>query len=63
METEPDTQNVCYMDEYRKARWLSDLKRARDAGQMALFGVELENPGQLILFPVASTEEWPDELA
>lgn len=62
MESEPNTENVLYMDEYRKARWLAELKRSRDLGQMALFNGEYELPGQLILFPV-STGEVPDGAA
>ena len=61
MENQPNTENVVYLDEYRKAKWLSDLKRARDTGQVALFGQELTEPAQLLLFP--AREDGPDGAA
>lgn len=62
MEQEPDTTNVLYMDEYRKARWMAELKRSRNLGQLALFNGEYENPAQLILFPDSSGDV-PDPAA
>lgn len=51
METEPNTENVVYIDEYpelKKRVWLRRLAESR-LGQLALFP---EDPAQLILFPV-----------
>lgn len=62
MEHEPNTENVVYMDEYRKARWISELNRARDMGQIALFNQDYEHPGQLLLFPTPGEGE-PDGAA
>lgn len=62
-ESFPGEENVLYIDEYRKAKWLAELKRARRTGQMALFGAELTDPGQLILFPTPESPENPDPAA
>ena len=59
METEPNTENVVYIDEYpelKKRVWLRRLAESR-LGQLALFP---EDPAQLILFP---TEGDPDGAA
>jgi hypothetical protein len=51
-EQEPNTDNVCYIDEYpelAKRCWLRRLNAQRQMGQLALFR---EDPNQLILFPV-----------
>ena len=62
MEQKPDTENVVYMDEFRRAKWLSELHRARDMGQIALFNMEYDNPAQLFLFPMRSEGD-PDGAA
>lgn len=61
METEPDTTNICYMDEYRKARWTAELKRAREAGGVVVFGAMHDELAQVLPFPVQ--EGTPDDAA
>ncbi len=58
MEREPDTTNVVYMDEARKARWLRQLDDARDIGGVATFNFEYSDPAKIIPFP--RTEEQPE---
>lgn len=51
-EQEPNTENVCYIDEYpelAKRCWLRRLDAQRRVGQLALFR---EDQAQLILFPI-----------
>lgn len=56
-ETNPDTDNVVYIDEYpeiEKRLWFKRLDAQRRTGQLALFS---EDPGQLILFPIEGEAE------
>lgn len=51
-EQKPNTDNVCFMDEYpelAKKCWLRRLDTQRQMGQLVLLR---EDPNQLILFPV-----------
>lgn len=61
METTPDTTNVVYLDEYRRAKWLTDLKRTRTIGGIAIFNQEYAVPAEVIAFPSAEGE--PDGAA
>lgn len=61
METTPDTTNVVYMDEYRRARWLAELKRAREIGGVAIFNREYPQPAEIVQFP--AQEDLPDGAA
>lgn len=56
-----ETDNVVYLDEYRKEHWLKHLEFARETGQLAIFGAVYEDPAQLILFP--RSEGTPDDAA
>lgn len=49
-EQEPNTENVCYIDEYPHLEKRLQLRRA--AGQLALFPADLH---QLVLFPTDDT--------
>ncbi len=52
METEPNTENVVYIDEYpelKKRVWLRRLDQQRNMGQLALFRAD---EAQLLLFPM-----------
>lgn len=51
MEQEPDTENVVYMDEHRKARWLRQLDDARAIGGVATFNFEHTELAKVIDFP------------
>lgn len=61
-EGEPDTTNVAYMDEYRRAKWMSELNRARKAGGVATFGAMHDDPAEVIPFPRKPDDE-PDPAA
>lgn len=61
VEAEPNTENVLFMDEYRRAKWLAELKRSRDLGTVAVFGNQYDQPAQIIQFPVSG--EVPDGAA
>lgn len=58
MENEPDTDNVVYIDEFKRERWLHNLRVSRELGQLALFP---NDPAQLMLFP--EQEVTPDDIA
>lgn len=62
MESEPDTENVVFMDEHRKALWLRKLEDARKLGGVATFSFEYAEPAQIIPFP-RTPEDTPDGAA
>lgn len=61
MEAKLNTENVLYLDEYRRAKWMVELKRARDAGGIAVFGAMHDELATVIPFPVQ--EGTPDDAA
>lgn len=65
MEQEPDTENVVYMDESRRARWLRQLEDARKIGGVATFNFEYKEPAKVIPFPERDNNETggPDDAA
>jgi hypothetical protein len=63
MEQEPDTENVVYMDEARKARWLRQLDDARNIGGVATFNFEYTDPAKVIPFPRKDDDPTPDGAA
>lgn len=60
METAPDTENVLYMDEYRRAKWTAELRRARESGRVAVFGAVYETEAAVLEFP---EQRPPDDAA
>lgn len=62
MEGEPDTTNVYFMDEARKALWLRKLEDARKIGGVATFSFEHDEPADVIPFPRKPDDE-PDGAA
>ncbi len=62
MEQEPDTENVLYLDEYRRANWLRKLEDARNIGGIATFNFEFDDPAKIIPFPRTPDDE-PDGAA
>ena len=64
MEREPDMENVVFMDESRRARWLRQVEEARRIGGVATFNFEYDEPAQVIPFPGKPIEpEGPDGAA
>lgn len=57
----PDTENVVYMDEARKAKWLRLVDDARKVGGIATFNFEYDEPAKIIPFP--DKPEPPDSAA
>lgn len=57
MEREPDTENVSYLDESRKAKWLRQLEDARKIGGVATFSFEYDEPAKVIPFPRRQEQE------
>lgn len=62
MEQKPDTTNVLYLDEFRREKWLTNLRRAREIGQVLLFNQENATDAQVLSFPVRVEGE-PDGAA
>ena len=62
IEREPDTENVVYMDESRRAKWLRQLEDARNLGGVATFNFEHKEPADIIPFPIKPDDE-PDGAA
>lgn len=53
--------NVTYIDEYRRERWLLRLRMARETGEIAVFGAMQPTDAQIIEFPQRDDE--PDGAA
>jgi hypothetical protein len=62
MEEEPDTTNVVYLDESRKARWLKQVEDARRLGGVATFNFEYDDLADVIPFP-RKPDDTPDGAA
>lgn len=43
--------NVTYIDEFRRERWLLKLRVARETGEIAVFGAIHEKNAEIIEFP------------
>lgn len=56
-----ETDNVVYIDEFRREQWLLKLRVARESGTVAVFGAIHEEDAQVIPFPVRG--EVPDGAA
>jgi len=57
METEPNTENVLYMDEFpelKKRVWLRRLSQQRAVGNVALMS---EHRSKIIEFPIQESDE------
>lgn len=54
-------ENVVYIDEYQRDRWLLKLQVAREAGGVAVFNADLGQDAQIIQFP--TQEDIPDGAA
>lgn len=46
-----ERDNVVYIDEYQRERWLLKLEVAREAGSVAVFNADLGQDAQVIQFP------------
>lgn len=62
MEPQPDTENVIYLDEFRRAKWHVQLQQARALGQVLLFNQTRPEPALVLTFPT-SYEGTPDGAA
>lgn len=51
MESKPDTQNVLYLDDYRREKFMTKLRAARESGEVAVFGALNEGLAEVIEFP------------
>lgn len=55
--------NVVFIDEHNRERWLLKLKIARESGQIAVFGAIQPEPAKIIQFPKPYIETDPDGAA
>lgn len=55
--------NVVYIDEHNRERWLLKLKIARESGQIAVFGAIQPEPAKIIPFPQRNADQPPDGAA
>lgn len=55
--------NVVYIDEHNRERWLLKLKIARESGQIAVFGAIQPKPADIIPFPKPYDDSEPDGAA
>ena len=46
-----ETDNVFYIDEFRREQWLLKLRIARESGQVAVFGALQPTDAKIIPFP------------
>ena len=65
MEQEPDTENVAYIDEHRRERWLARLERARKLGEVLVINgvVQEGHVADVIPFPDRRKPEDPGDPA
>lgn len=52
----PD-DNVTYIDEHRRERWLQRLETARQTGQIAVFNADLGRDAKVLPFPTPEDPE------
>lgn len=55
--------NVVYIDEHNRERWLLKLQIAREQGRIAVFGAIQPEPAKIIQFPTERTNKSPDGAA
>lgn len=55
--------NVVYIDEHNRERWLLKLRIARETGQIAVFGKIQPKPAEILQFPDIYDDSDPDGAA
>lgn len=60
---ERQDDNVVYIDEHNRERWLLKLRIARESGQIAVFGAIRDKPADIIPFPKPYIDDDPDGAA